>query len=59
MAACGLGCRKALVGTGWAISPALHESAYRKQPSGLVGSPMMLVFGLHGLSLAESCDYCQ
>ena len=59
VAASGLGCRKALVGTGWAISLLLCMNRLRKQPSGLVGSPfltMMLFFSLHGWSLAESCD---
>ena len=37
MAASGLGCRKALVGTGWAIS-LLCMNGLRKQTSGLVGA---------------------
>jgi len=35
MAASGLGCRKALLATGWANS-LLHTNGPRKQPSGLV-----------------------
>ena len=38
MAASGLGCRKALVGTGCAIS---CMNRLRKQPSGLVGPPFL------------------
>ena len=37
MAASGLDCRKALVGTGWAIS-LLCMNGLRKQTSGLVGA---------------------
>ena len=37
MAASGLGCRKALAGTGWALSLLLCMTGLRKQSSGLVG----------------------
>jgi len=60
MAASGLGSRKALVGTGWAISILLCMNRLRKQPSGLVGPPFLTIThfpGLHGHSLAESRAY--
>ena len=37
----GLGYRKALMGTGWAISLLLCMNQLRKQPSGLVGPPFL------------------
>jgi len=41
MAASDLGCRKALVGTGWADSLLLCMNGLRKQISGLVGPPFL------------------
>jgi len=43
MATSGLGCRKAMVGTGWAISLLLCMNWLRKQHSGLVGPPFLTV----------------
>ena len=43
MAASGLGCQKALVGTGWAISLILRTNRLRKQSSNLVGPPFLTV----------------
>jgi len=40
-AAFGLGYKKALMGTGWAISLLLCMNQLRKQPSGLVGPPFL------------------
>ena len=60
IAASGLGCRKALVGTGWAISLLLCMTGLRKRSSGLVGPPFLtkkLFIVLHEQSSAESCDY--
>ena len=37
----GLGCRKALVGTRWAISLLLCKNRLRRHPSGLVGPPFL------------------
>jgi len=41
MAATWLGCRKALVGTKWAISLLLRMIGLRKKPSGLMGPPFL------------------
>jgi len=41
MVASGLGCRKALVGTGWAISLFFCMNGIRKEFSGLVGPPFL------------------
>ena len=41
LAASGLGCRKALVGTGWVISLLFCMNWLRKQPSVLVGPPFL------------------
>jgi len=43
MAASGLGCRKAMVGTGWAISLLFCMNWLRIQHSGLVGPPFLTV----------------
>jgi len=56
MVASGLGCRKALVGTGWAISLLLCMNWLRQQPSGPI-SDKDTFLGLHEQSLAESGDY--
>ena len=59
MAASGLGCRKALVGTGWTISLSLplHDRAQRTVLLSLWGLTMKLFLGLHRHSLAASRDY--
>jgi len=43
MAASGLGCRKPLVGTGWAISLLLCMNGLREQSSDLVGPPFLTI----------------
>ena len=43
VAASGLGCRKPLVGTGWAISLLLCTNELRKRSSGHVGPPFLAV----------------
>jgi len=61
MAATWLGCRKALVGTKWAISLLLRMTGHRKKLSGLMGPPFLtmnnFLLGLHRRSLAVSRDY--
>jgi len=57
MAASELGCRKALVGTGYAISLLLCTNGNSLQDLGPPFLAMKFFLGLYRLSLAESCDY--
>ena len=59
MAASGLGCRKALVGTGWAISLLPCLNWLRKQPSSLVGPPFltMTLFSRSAWVSLDKSDY--
>ena len=43
VAASGFGCTKALVGTGWAIFLLLYMNRLRKQSSGLLGPPFLIM----------------
>ena len=43
VATSGFGCTKALVGTGWAIFLLLYMNRLRKQSSGLLGPPFLIM----------------
>ena len=56
MAVCGLACRKALVGTGRAISVLFGINGLRNKPSYLIGPPFLGVYSYARLSFPENLD---
>ena len=60
MAVSGLGFKKALAGTGWAVFLLLCRIGLRKQTSNLVGLPFLalkIFHSLDGLLLSDSTDH--
>ena len=56
MAVSGLACRKALVGTGRAISVLFGINGLRNKPSYIIGPPFLGVYSYARLSFPENLD---